>query len=118
MQQRPRFPFRTPHSNDFGIWSLELLWSLDVGRLELCAPSPAPNYRLPTTLMSSRYLIIRPRVCNSPGGIFTTFLKIFFPNPKTLSSRLFHKSFPSKTPVIHILKNPLAPLSLQFFARS
>src|SRR5579862_1668086 len=60
---------------------------LELGRLELRAPPPPADYRLPTILMSSRHLIIWPRVCNSPGGIFAIFLKIFFAESKLLPQR-------------------------------
>ena len=66
-------------------WSLVLGISLELGRLELRAARLAPLQRSnPSTLqlfqssVSSHHLIMEPRVCNSPGGIFATFLKIFF----------------------------------------
>ena len=46
---------------------------------------------------SSPHSITMLRVCNSHGGIFAIFLKIFFPRSKPLETRSFHQSIHSKT---------------------
>src|SRR6516165_2368135 len=51
--------------------------------------TPHSAIEQPTVSMSSGHLIISPRTCISPGGIFATFLKIFFLNRNTLMNNAF-----------------------------